>query len=212
MNNKIEFGFKLFTWYMLVAFVYQFKSIIKKGVQRNFVVRYTDILFLITGFLFSFINFKVCVKLVKTKLRKYIKTNLRTGEKLDDKYSRVGNYLSGSIFYSLTTFYLFYHFYSSSLRPKIYGGILDFKKINMNVPKRLSREADFIYLFHLGHHIFRTLKHYMHYKKSSTLYQTMGHHLLTIYLIFLSYILGYCEWGIVYFILFDITDIPVNTT
>jgi len=51
--------------------------------------------------------------MTKNFLRKFVKEDLRPNETMETKLSRLGNLISGIIFYSFTTSFLFWNFYDS---------------------------------------------------------------------------------------------------
>lgn len=62
--------------------------------------------------------------MAKNYLRDKIKDDLRPGETKENKISRCGNFLSGMIFYSFTSIYLFWNF-GDTLRPRVLGGTIN---------------------------------------------------------------------------------------
>lgn len=210
VNRKTEEYCKYFSILIVTFSILTSKSLFENAKGRSFVFKESDLIFFLSGFLLSYLNFYLCIFIAKNYLRAIFNNKKREGENFEDKISRCGNYISGVVFYCFTTTYLVYHFYGSEINPNIFGGTIKLGEWDVNTPQRLNIYGEFIYLFHLGHSVNRLLKQFLHGKESNNFWQQIAHHLLTIHLIYYSYILGFTYWGITILFLFDNTDIGVN--
>lgn len=210
INQKTEVYCKYFSFLIIAFSLLTSRNLKDNAEKRGFSPKLTDFIFLICGFLFSQANYQACIYLAKRFLRGIFSDKCRNGEEFDDKVSRCGNYISGVTFYTFTSSYLFFHFFHSEINPNIFGGTIKLGQLDANIPQRLNIYGEFIYMFHLGHSVNRLFKQYLHGKQSNSFWQQIAHHLLTIHLIYYSYILGLTYWGITILFLFDNTDIGVN--
>ena len=78
------------------------------------------------------------------------------------------------------------------------------------MPYELSSLGCFYYMIQFGHHTERFVQYVFTSKKSSTFYLMILHHLLTLFMIFYSYLFKFTMWGFAIFFLFDVTDIIIN--
>lgn len=212
INDKIEIFHKYASIFYIIFLVVTMHKIFKTGFSRGYQLTLIDMCSMLFGALFSYVNVKISIWFAKKYLNKFINEKYRPNETRQDKIQRCGNYVSGIIFYSIVTIATFACYKDTFLYPKIYGGDLDLSKEPFDNPQRLSQFGNFVYMFHLGHYLNRSIKHFKDYRSSQSFYQFLGHHSLTLYLVILSYVEGYTYWGVTFFFFCDISEIPVNLT
>lgn len=108
-NNLIESISKFLTIIFMSIIIYTSKTIFDKGIARGYLPKWSDLNFLILGTFLSYSNFKLGVWLTINFLDEHINEKCRKGENRGNKLSRFGNHLSGVIFYTLVSLFLYFY-------------------------------------------------------------------------------------------------------
>lgn len=167
INNLFENFCMVFTLSLLSYAAATFKQTMTQAMSRNYAFKLTDLIFILIGATFSFCNFQLWIFVAKKYFGPFLSKNCRPGESWEAKLSRVGSHFSGFVFYTISTSFLFLYYKDSELLPLYYGGTLRLGTHDPKIPQRLDLGGEFIYLFMMGHSVHRTIKVYIHQRKSN---------------------------------------------
>lgn len=95
--------------------------------------------------------------------------------------------------------------------PKSLGGNLDIIEFPSLDVVRFGLKEEFLYLYALGYHLKSQTKHFLYCYNSNTFHQMHLHHIVTLYLIYATYVSGKMVWGIPIMIISYFTDLVINS-
>jgi hypothetical protein len=175
--------------------------------KRGGSISYWEFLWIIPGMLFSYGLFVVCTKYLAKLLQPYLKeVNYREEESHEQRLHRIGVSIMGLIYYVWSFSTLYYLSYGTQFLPVVYGGYLQYDNYVNEWPLKTSIAIRITYLIGLGHHLERLIVHMFESRASKSYYTMNLHHILTVYLIALSYFMNHFLFGVAVFILHDLSD------
>jgi hypothetical protein len=210
MNYIMEDVSKLmaiFVTIYIVLILCQSPQINSYIVQKGGSLDYLELLWIFPGVIFSFGLQQVCSKYLVLFLKPYLaKVNYREDESEKQRLHRIGTSLMGFLYYTWSFVTLFYLSYGSEFLPTIYGGFLKLEDSPITWPNQTSQALKIVYLLGLGHHLERLIVHMFESRHSKSFYTMNLHHLLTVYLISLSFFMNHFVFGVAVFLLHDLSD------
>jgi len=170
-------------------------------------LKYWEFLWTIPGIAYSYGLYLVSTKYLVKLFKPYLKTvNYKEGESEDQRLVRVGVNLMGFLYYTSSFITLFYLSYNTEFLPKVYGGYLSLDTYTDDWPVKTSKVIRIVYMICFGHHIERLIVHTLDSRHSKSFHTMNLHHLLTVYLIALSFFMNHFIFGVAVFLLHDLSD------
>lgn len=170
-------------------------------------LEYWEFLWTIPGIAYSYGLYLVSTKYLVKLFKPYLKTvNYKEGESEDQRLVRVGVNLMGFLYYTSSFITLFYLSYNTEFLPKVYGGYLSLDTYTDDWPVKTSKVIRIVYMICFGHHIERLIVHTLDSRHSKSFHTMNLHHLLTVYLIALSFFMNHFIFGVAVFLLHDLSD------
>lgn len=199
-------------FYFLMA-IPELRQIVRFMQEQNIVIYFDEYFWIIPGVVGSYLLNLLSTKVIVHWFAPIIKKDgFRAGETAEQRLVRLGNYIYGTIYYTLSTVSLVYMTFGSKFSPVSYGGSLNTTDKIIPWPYDVSYPIRIFYMLTLGHHFERTLHELTHQFGSKTFYVMMLHHLLTIKLIFLSFFMRHLTFGIPVLLTHDVNDIFLNAS
>lgn len=168
-------------------------------------------LFLIPGYLFSrylsYFSYTVLTELMKPYL---VDEPLKEGETHKERTRKLGNYIYGTIYYTLSFSILFVLAAFTDFLPNEFGGRLNMGKACSSWPYKVPFSLQIFYMITLGHHIERTVYEFKENKKAGNFFTMIFHHFVTILLISLSFFNMHVKFGVPILLTHDFCDIFLN--
>ena len=188
---------------IFMQFPQVFKMLENYSIKQDFY----EFLWLIPGYLFSFLLYFPLGNYLQQFWEKFLKTDtMRDGESREQRLMRCKSYLMASFYYLISFIVIFVVAKEEGILPMVYGGTLDLSVEQKLWPKRSSIAVRIIYLFSYGHHLERLLHHVYASYISSTFYTMLLHHIITVGLIAISFHTELCCFGIAVLMLLDLSD------
>jgi hypothetical protein len=168
---------------------------------------YSDLIWIFPGILMSWGLLQICTRYLAHLLKPYLtKVNYRESEDESQRLHRIGTSIMGIIYYVWSFVTLFYLSYGTEFLPTIYGGDMRLWDTHTTWPNKTSKAIKIVYLLGLGHHLERLISHMIESKHSKSFYTMNLHHVLTVYLISLSFFMNHFIFGVAVFLLHDLSD------
>jgi hypothetical protein len=175
--------------------------------KRGGSINYWEFLWIIPGVVYSYGLYVVCTKYLAKYLEPLLKeVNFREDESYEQRLKRVGVSIMGLIYYVGSFVALFYLSYGTEFMPAVFGGNLQLDNYNDVWPVETSLAIRIAYLIDLGHHLERLIIHMIESRHSKSYYTMNLHHILTVYLIALSFFMNHFVFGVAVFLLHDLSD------
>jgi hypothetical protein len=199
-------------FYFLLA-IPQFLEFSQFMRERQIVIYFTEYLWIIPGvaasFLLNLLSTRVIVRWFEPLIKK---DSFRAAESYEERLARLGNYIYGVIYYTISTVALMSMTFGSEFSPVSFGGSLNTTDKIIPWPYDVSYGIRIFYMLTMGHHLERTLHELMHQYGSKTFFVMMLHHILTLMLIFLSFFMRQLVFGIPVLLTHDVNDIFLNAS
>jgi len=175
--------------------------------KRGGSISYWEFLWVIPGVVYSYGLFVICTKYLAKYLQPFLKeVNFREEESHEQRLHRIGVSIMGLAYYVWSFCTLYYLSYGTEFLPVVYGGYLQLDNYPNEWPVNTSSAIRITYLIGLGHHLERLIVHMIESRASKSYYTMNLHHILTVYLIALSYFMNHFMFGVAVFILHDLSD------
>lgn len=213
VNNFMEKMSMVFLMFILIYFVSLLPSLREMTYfffENNIVINFYEYLFLIPGAILSYSLYKLSTGYLIHKWKPYVsKEAVRQNETPDQRLHRLGDYLYKGIYDSVSWSTFMYLTYGSIFVPHEMGGKLNIEKSLEMWPYEVGTPIRIYYMFALGHY-FERLYYEATNKRNSSYYTMFFHHLVTIFLIFLSFYTRHLMFGIPIMLFMDINDVFLN--
>ena len=212
MENVSKAVLLFVSLYFLLA-IPELREIVRFMQDQQVVIYFNEYLWIIPGAIGCYLLNLLSTKVIIHWFEPFIKKDgYRVGETHEQRLVRLGNYIYGAIYYTISTVALMYMTFGSKFSPVSYGGSLNTTNNIIPWPYDVSYGIRIFYMLTLGHHIERALHELVHQFGSKTFYVMMLHHVLTIKLIFLSFFMRHLTFGIPVLLTHDVNDIFLNAS
>lgn len=176
--------------------------------EHSITTNYWEYLWVLPGMAYSFGLYLICSRYLVLFLEPYMtKDSNHDEENHQQRLRRTGNYIMGFIYYFSSIAVTWYVAKNEGYLPKMYGGDVNALGFNDIWPVKSSNLLRIVYLMNLGHHFERLLFHSVVQRGSKTFYTMMLHHVITVFLIWLSFLIDYFIYGIPVFLFHDMSDL-----
>lgn len=208
LMETLSKGFLIFIVAYSIMIIPSLKRLLEFFREKDINPPLEEYWWMVPGFLLSFFIYKICTTVIIQKCVPIINPiNYRQGETPEKRLNRLGTYIYGTVYYTLSFGLLYYLTYGSRYCPVSMGGTLDTKQGIAIWPYEVDRSVRIFYMLTLGHHIERAIYELTVQFHSKTFYIMVFHHFLTIGLIFLSFFMRHLVYGIPILLTHDFNDI-----
>lgn len=214
VNNYMEkFSFVL-TIFIVIYFVLVIPSISEIDQffkDSNIKNSKLEFLIIIPSALFSYGLYKFSTGYLMRKWSPYISPLIvRQNETEEMRVHRLGDYLYKMIYDSFAWMTLMYLSFGTTFSPPPLGGKFDPVSSNKDWPYEISTPIRMYYMVALGHYFERFSYEVFKNRSSTSFYTMFFHHLMTILMIFLSYVTGHQRYGVTVLLTHDLNDVFLN--
>lgn len=215
LNQKMENFAKYFVLVLfayIIATIFHVKRYLEAWVYNNDLeIQAQDLVFAVPGYLFSLGLFLISTRIISPLLAKnYDPERKRSYENDQERIKRMGVYIYGMLYYSTSTLTILLLCWNSDFLPKSLGGKMHLLKIYESYPQEIPRIFRIVYLLSWGHHIESAITEQLTAKNSKSKWIMALHGLITITLIFYSFIMKHYRFGFAIMITHDSNDIFLN--
>lgn len=213
MNALMELTCRCFLVFIIgyvASLIPSIKLLISQFHELGLNSNWEDLVWIIPGFLHSYFAYILCTKVLSKYLRPFYRENkFRPYESDSSRLWRYGNLLYGCYYYILSFAVLMWLVIGTEYCPKAYGGDLDLGNTIRIWPYEAPKSIRIFYMLTFGHHFERTVKEINH-RNQKTFWTLFFHHLLTLVLLGLSFVMKHYQYGVTILLIHDMTDIWLN--
>lgn len=214
VNNYMEKFSFLITIFVVIYFVLIIPSMFEIDQffkDSNIKHSYWEFLVTIPSALFSYGLYKLSLSYLIQKWKPYISPIIvRQNETEEMRVHRLGEYLYKMIYDSCAWMTLIYLSNGTPFSPPELGGKFEVVSSVKAWPYEINTPIRMYYMIALGHYFERFSYEVFKNRSSPSFFTMFFHHLVTILMIFLSYVTGHQRYGVTVLLTHDLNDVFLN--
>ena len=209
--EKFSFVITIFIFIYFILIIPDIFEITNFFTKSNIEYSYLEFLLIIPSALFSFGLYKFTQCYLIKKWRPYISPIIvRQNETPEDRLHRLGEYVYKLIYDSFCYIILLNLSKDTIFAPPELGGTFDIYSSTLKWPYEVKASIRIYYMIALGHYFERLSYEAIKNRNSNSFFTMIFHHMVTMMMIFLSYMTGHQMYGITVLLTHDLNDIFLN--